>query len=120
MIDIINKSKNEKKFISVWTYTDSEGCWGGIVKDYTEDFLILQHYTKYGKPDGLIVEKLQNIESIDFEDDYSRALEYVIKNSNMLDIDIEIKINIKNPETWQKDILEDLILVKFHNVVYKS
>lgn len=25
----------------------------------------------------------------------------LLENSNMLDIDIEIKINIKNPETWQ-------------------
>ncbi|MEQ9165039.1 MAG: hypothetical protein RLO12_02180 [Fulvivirga sp.] len=109
MIDILEKSKSDKKFIGIWLYNDDDGFWSGIVKDYTDDFVILQHYTKYGKPDGLIIEKIENIESIDFDDDYSRAMEYLIKNSELIDVDSEVEIKINNPETWQKDILDDQI-----------
>lgn len=109
MIDILEKSKKDKKFIGIWLYNDNDAFWSGIVKDCTDDFVILQHYTKYGKPDGLIIEKIENIESIDFDDDYSRAMEYLIENSTLIDIDAEIRITINNPETWQKDILDDQI-----------
>lgn len=106
MIDILEKSKNQKKFIGIWLYNDGDGFYSGTVKDYTEDFIILQHYTKYGKPDGLIVEKIENIESIDFDDDYSKAMEYLIQNSSLIDLDTNIDLKITNPDTWQKDILD--------------
>lgn len=107
MLDILEKSKREKKFISIWLYGD--GFWFGFVKKFTEDFVLLQHYTKFGKPDGLIILKIENIESIDFEDDYSRAMEYLVENAEKIDQDSEIEIDITHPETWQKDILEDQI-----------
>ena len=109
MIDILEKSKQEKKFIGIWLYNDDDGFWSGIVKDYTDDFVILQHYTKYAKPDGLLIEKINNIESIDFDDDYSKAMEYLIEYAEVLDIETEIEVKIEHPETWQKDILDDQI-----------
>ena len=109
ILDILNKSKNEKKFIGIWLYGDDEGFWSGYVKDYNEDLVILQHYSKYGKPDGVIIEEIENIESIDFDDDYSKAMEYIIDHADELDYESEINLKIKHPDQWQKEILDDQI-----------
>jgi len=104
--DILRRSKEEKKFIGIWLYNDDDGFWSGYVKDFDEAFVFLRHYTKYGKPDGIIVEQIENIESIDFDDDYSNAMEYLIANSEKIDIEPEIELHIKDHENWQYEILE--------------
>jgi hypothetical protein len=109
IISILERSKAEKKFIGVWLYGDGAGFLSGYVKDYTNELFVLQHYTKFGKPDGLIVEKIENIESIDFENDYSRAMEYLTHRSSEIDQEVEAEIDIANSYNWQNNILEALI-----------
>ncbi|MEM8524626.1 MAG: hypothetical protein AAGG68_08275 [Bacteroidota bacterium] len=106
ILKLLEKSQKEKSIIGIWVYGDDEGFWSGYVKSFTEEIVVLQHFTKYGKPDGLIIEKIENIESIDFEDDYVRAMEYLVQNSSKLGQDITTNITISSPKTWQKDILK--------------
>jgi len=104
--DILNKSKEQKKILGIWMYDDDDGFWSGYVKDFNEELVFIQHFTKYGKPDGVIVERIENIESIDFDDDYSRLMEYVIQNSDKLDIEPEVKFEITESENWQFELLD--------------
>ncbi len=107
--DILRKSKEENKLIGVWILNDDEGFWCGYVSFFSEDILVLNHYTKYGKKDGIIVEKIENIESIDYDDDYLKGLEFIIDNDKKLEIEEQIDIVIDNVENWQNDVLENVV-----------
>jgi len=107
--DILEKSQREKSIIGIWIYGDEDGFWSGYVKELMDDFMVFQHFTKYGKPDGTIIEKIQNIQSIDFDDDYSKAMMYLIENHDKIEREREIDIEIHHAHTWQTDILEPCI-----------
>ena len=107
--DILQKSKDEKKLIGIWIYGDSDGFWSGYVQDFNDEFVVLKHFTKYGKPDGVLIEKIDNIECVDFDDNYLNGLEYLIRNSEKLDKDPTTNIELSNTENWQYEILEEFV-----------
>lgn len=107
--DILRQSKEKHKFIGVWIYGDDEGFWSGRVQELTEEFVVIEHFTKYGKPDGVVIEAISNIESIDFDDDYSKSMEYLIVNHHLLDEVEEISVKMESLETWPFNLLESLI-----------
>lgn len=109
MLDILEQSKNQKKVIGIWLYSSEDGFWSGIVKDFNDELVTIQHYTKYGKPDGLVIEKIANIESIDFDDDYSKAMNYLIRHGDELDLIEKYDFEISNNDRWQHEILGNLI-----------
>jgi len=85
----LSESKNTKKFIGLWLYDDDETFWSGYVEDFNDEFVNFRHFSKYGKPDGMIVERIDNIKTIDFDDNYSEAMKYLSENHNKLDQSIE-------------------------------
>ena len=104
--DILKDSKENNKVIGLTLYGE-DGFWSGIVKNYNEEIIMLQHYTKYGQPDGLLVESIENIESIDFNNEYSESMEYIILNSDKLNQDfsnIDISSKIEN---WPIDAIKE-------------
>lgn len=108
LFDVLQKSKEEKKIISVWKYNDDSGFFVGFVKDFNEEMIILQHFTKYGKMDGIIIERIEAIKSIDFDDDYSKSMQYLIENPNLLDQQDEINVNLNLNEEWQFEMLRQV------------
>ena len=107
--EILEKSKSERKFIGIWTYDDSDGFWSGVVKDFNKEFVFIEHYTKYGKLDGIVVEKIENIQTIDFNDGYSELMEYLIEHSHLLDSQSDIDIEIPKTKDWQFEILKKYV-----------
>jgi len=107
--EILEKSKSTKSLICIWVYSDDDGFWSGYVTDYNDEYVQIKHYTKYGKPDGIIIEQISNIETIDFEDDYSKCLRYLIDNSDRLDEEDELNYDIPSKENWQFEFLNDFI-----------
>lgn len=108
LVDILQKSKENKEIISIWKYNDDDGFWAGYVKDFNDELVVIQHYTKYGKSDGIIIEKIEEIKSIDFDDDYAKTLKYVIENSSLIDKEDEFKIKLSDNENWQEEILKQV------------
>jgi hypothetical protein len=107
--EILENSKKDQKFIGVWVYNDTDGFWTGYVEDYTADYVYLRHFTKYGKPDGIILERIDNIQSIDFEDNYSEALQYLVENHHLLDKQDEIFFPIPTTDNWQYEVLQNYV-----------
>lgn len=107
--EILEKAKNEKKFIGIWTYDNDDGFWSGRVKDFNEEMVFIEHFTKYGKPDGVVVEQIDNIQSIDFNDGYSEVMEFLIANNKVLDTQEEILMEIPKTENWQFEILKEYV-----------
>jgi hypothetical protein len=111
MEKLFELSKNTEKLLAITLYNDS-GFWCGYVLDYNEDLVVIQHYTKYGKSDGIIVENVHNIESIEYDDDYCKSLEYLIHNHFELDYEEEVSLNIGLSEFWQLEVLKPHLLRK--------
>ena len=115
--EILEQSKRENKFIGIWTYDDNDGFWSGKVRDFNDTFVFIDHYTKYGKLDGSIVEQIDNIQSIDFNDDYSEFMEYLVNNHQKLDEQGEVKLPLPKTDNWPFEILrqfegDDQIIVR--------
>jgi len=104
--DILKNSKDQRKIIGIWLYGEEDGFLSGYVKHFTEELVFLQHYTSYGKPDGVIIENIENIESIDFDDDYSKDMEYIIAHSDEIDVEPELDFTNTISGNWQFEILD--------------
>jgi len=83
MYELLEESKRNKKIIGIDLYRD-EGFWCGVILDYNDDTFQLQHYTKFGKKDGVSIDEVAKIERIDFDDDYVNSINYLIKNQEKL------------------------------------
>lgn len=105
---ILEESKKKKKIIGIRKYNDDEEFWCGYIIDYNEDNILIQHYTKFGKPDGVINERICDIESFDTDNDYSKSYQYLIKNNHKLDQQTSLIIELKNSDNWQFDTLQQL------------
>jgi len=108
LFDILKKSKENKEIIGIWKYNDSEGFWSGYVRDYNEELVTIQHFTKYGKADGVIIERIENIKCIDFDDDYAEAMQCLIDYSAELDKETKIEVTLNDNEDWQLGILKQV------------
>jgi hypothetical protein len=106
--EILECSKLHSEIIALWTYKDSDGFWCGYILDYNDTVVKIQHYTKYGKKDGIVIAQLSDIKSIDFNDDYAKAMQFVIDNSEEIYKESEVKLVLHNDEDWQLSILKQL------------
>lgn len=105
---ILEQSKLNKELLGLWKYNDDEGFWLGYIVDFNENLITIQHFTNYGKKDGLIIVQYQDIKSVDFNDDYAKAMQCVIDYSDQLDKEDETILTISDYEYWQFEILHQL------------
>lgn len=82
MTRIFEESKEKKKIIGI--RTDDDDFWCGYVEDYSETTVTIRHFTRNGMPDGLIIEKLENIDTIEQDDHYFRSMQYLVQNAHLL------------------------------------
>jgi hypothetical protein len=104
--DIFRRSKEENKVISVFLNGEDADFWCGIIQDFNDEFIVINHYTKYGHFDGLIIEQIANIEQVSFESHYCKGMEYLIKNNQQLYRDTEINVEVNLQSNWRYEILE--------------
>jgi len=81
MLSVLKDSKLNKKVVGIALY-GSNGFWYGIVIDFNEDILQLQHYTEYGQLNGVVIIEVSQIERTDFNDDHTQSLDFLIKNQD--------------------------------------
>ncbi|PIQ17543.1 MAG: hypothetical protein COW66_11220 [Flavobacteriaceae bacterium CG18_big_fil_WC_8_21_14_2_50_34_36] len=106
--EILSKSKDEKEIIGIWQYGDDSGFLSGYVIDFNEDLVLFQHYTQYGKTDGIITLQKAGIQSIDAKDDYAKAMECLIEYSTILEKVPEFKPSLNTTEEWQSELIKQL------------
>lgn len=104
---ILQHSKNDKAIIAIFQDPSSTDFWAGYVLDYNEEFFVLQHISKYGKPDGILIEPIYKIRRID-QDDYCKCLQYIMKNNHELDKEQEISLPIPQESNWVYLALKEL------------
>lgn len=105
---ILKSSKHDKSFLSFWIYSDNETFWLGQVIDFNEENIIMQHYTRYGKKDGIIVIKKSDIISIDINDEYAKAMAYIIENNIDISTETDLNLNLNFNKNWQFETLKKI------------
>jgi hypothetical protein len=103
---ILSHSKKTKTIIGVRNYNDGDDLYVGYIVDYNDTLIVLQHITKFGLEDGLIIEKIDNIESFDTEDDYLKSYQFLIKNVNKIQKQTVKSIKLSGGENWQYEMLK--------------
>ncbi|SKC12365.1 hypothetical protein SAMN05660477_03162 [Soonwooa buanensis] len=105
---ILEDSKSENKYLSIWSYSDDETFWCGKILNYSNEIVTFQHYTKYGVKDGIIFIQLSQIKNIDFNDEYTKSIAYVIENSEKIANENKFEIAFVEDENWKNLILNQL------------
>lgn len=108
-LNILEKSKNTKELLSFTKYRDDESFWCGYVVDYSEEFVAIQHYTKFGKSDGIIIHPLDTFQRIDFNDDYSKAMQCVIDYSEVIYTPNKVKFDFGLNENFYANIIKQFL-----------
>lgn len=103
---ILSHSKKTKTIIGVRKYNDGDDLYVGYIVDYNETLIVLQHITKFGLEDGLMVEKIDNIESFETEDDYVKSYQILVKNANKIKKQTVKTIKLNEGENWQYELLK--------------
>lgn len=79
ILDILEKSKKENKIIGLNFYGTDEGFNCGYVLEYTDEFVILQHFSKFGTADGIVTLSLSDIKFVETDTAYLNGIELLIK-----------------------------------------
>lgn len=106
--EIFEKSKENKELIAIRKYNDEDSFWCGYVVDYNDTLLKIQHFTSYGKLDGLLIFQIDEIKHLDFNDDYCKSMQVVIDYSNELEKEESIDLPLPNSEDWNFQILKKM------------
>jgi len=106
--EILEQSKKNKQIMCFYHYNDDD-FWCGYVTDYNQDLVYIQHLTKYGFLDGIVVERIDGLKNIEFGDDYSKAMQYLSDNTDKIISEPEYKFEIPTTENWQHDVLKQFL-----------
>ncbi|MGZ5244632.1 MAG: hypothetical protein ACXWEY_10905 [Bacteroidia bacterium] len=103
LINTLQRSLENKELLAFRTYDDSEKFWCGYVLSLNENLVQIQHISKLGFYDGIVVERIENIESIDV-DTYNKAMQFLVgKNQEQYS---QQKYELPNNENWQFEFLK--------------
>lgn len=104
---ILNYSKDNKAIIAVFQDASNTDFWAGYIIDFNDEYFVMQHITKYGKLDGLIIEPIYKIRRID-QDEYCKCLQYVWQHHDELDIENNQNIDVPKDENWMYHTLMNI------------
>lgn len=107
LIRLLERSKLTKELLAFWEYGNTEGFSAGYVIDYNETLVLIQHYSKYGMKDGILIWPIDKIQNIDFENDYLACLQFMVEKAKDQS-GISLSLNLPNHDEWQFDLLVQL------------
>ena len=118
ILDIIENSKNKRTLIGFNFYSSRNGFYCGFVLDYTDDFVVIQHFTRFGFYDGLLAHKLSDIQYYETDTVYLNGIQLLINNNRKI---VEQTYRLKNDKTrttsftnlFESFIADKNYLVKF-------
>lgn len=103
---LLQRSKDTREIIGVREYNDDDKFSSGYVEDFNDRLLTLRHFSKFGKPDGVIVFRRENVECMDCEDDYAKAMTYLAAHADELDNPSPVAFELSENEEWRTGLLQ--------------
>jgi hypothetical protein len=103
---IFEKSKKDKEIIGIRLYKDEDDFWLGFIEDFNDEIIQLRHFDQFGLEDGLVIEQMKGIDSIDYGSSYEKSFQYLI--NKQYDLKNLSKIaDFKNSDNWRHEYLKD-------------
>jgi len=106
--EIFQKSKKTKKLIGIYTrniqYDDF--CVGYVI-NFNENYLVIQHVTKYGIKDGIHIKEILTIEKVETESEYIRTCQLLFDNPELLPNQIINRVKLSSNDSWQYNFFTD-------------
>ncbi len=99
-------SQENKSLIAVRKTNDIDDTWVGYIVNFNENLFVLQHISPLGYEDGLIVEKIANVDNFETNDEYLKGIERLYRNGNLISKQVIDNIEISEEEDWQYEILK--------------
>ncbi len=106
---ILLESKKKKKVIGIRKYDRGDSFYAGYVIDFNDNVIQIQHFTEYGKDDGIVFENIDDIENIETDDDYYSSLQYLIHKNEDLENSNTSGFKFKMTGKWQYNILKEFV-----------
>jgi hypothetical protein len=104
--EILSHSQENKSLIAVRKNNDMDSTWVGFIVNFNENLFVLQHISPLGYEDGLIVEKIANVDNFETNDEYLKGIERLYRNGNLIAKQVVDNIEISEEEDWQYEILK--------------
>jgi hypothetical protein len=101
---ILEQSKEAKQIVGFYTYKDEDEFWAGYVLDYNDEFVLIQHLSKLGLKDGIVLMKVDNIKSVETDEDYLNAIWLLMDNPLVNQTIKDAPIPVE--ENWQQAMLK--------------
>ena len=107
--EILQESQDKKKIIGIRIYGHEDSFYSGYIQSFNEQICQIRHFSTYGKDDGIIVEKIEGIENIEYNEDYSESQQYIVQKNEEID-----KSNLKDyifdlSENWKYENLKKFV-----------
>ena len=80
---ILQESKNKKSLIGL-NYYGATGFYCGYVLEFNDQFMIIQHFSKFGMPDGLLVHKIADIKYFEKDTEYLKGIQLLISTGDLV------------------------------------
>lgn len=104
---ILQNSKENQSIIAIYNDPEGDNFWAGYILDFNDEFFTMQHISKYGKKDGILIEPYFKISRIDV-DDYCKCLNYLKEHHTDLDEEKLVKLNSTTEDNWMYQILQQI------------
>src|SRR6476469_7295123 len=105
--EVLTYSQETKTLISVRKRNNEDDIWVGYIVDFNETLFVLQHISTFGLEDGLIIERIDNIDNFEIEDNYVKSIQFLFDSKNGIQKQIIKTIEISNEENWQYELLKN-------------
>lgn len=109
-LDLFDKlfieSKKKKQLLYISKYSDNIS-FCGYVLSYNANAVQIQHFTRYGKDDGVITVPYSDIKYITIENEYLKSMQYTIDNNNFVDNYKNTVLPLETSGDWIRQVLTE-------------
>ena len=103
-------SKENKSIISTRQFGETATQFVGYILDFKENIFSMQQITTNGFKDGILIESIDNIETIECGE-YERAYQFLHDNFDKIDKQTINNIELPQNENWKFELIKQLHLL---------
>ena len=104
---ILQHSKENQSIIAIYNDVGGNNFWAGYILDFNDEFFTMQHISKFGHKDGILIEPFYTINRIDV-DDYCKCLNYLKEHQDELNKENTISFTTTTEENWMRQFLAQI------------
>ena len=103
--EILTYSQETKTLIAL-RKENSDGVWVGYIVEFNDSVFVLQHISSLGLEDGLVIERIDNVDSFETDDDYLKGVQLLFDQAGQIPKQAIKNIDIPSEENWQHELLK--------------